>query len=67
MRSRTGKESNVAENPKPKPEQDDPEQSKRFMEIAELLGNEEMATSFEAAISAISTAQKTKPDQSSKD
>ncbi len=67
MKSRTERESNVAENPKAKPELDDPEQSQRFMEMAELLGNEEMAASFEAAISAISTAQKTKPDQSPKD
>lgn len=67
MKSRSERDSNVAENPKAKPDLDDQEQSQRFLEMAELLGTEEMAASFEAAISAISTAQKTKPDQSLKD
>lgn len=45
----------MAENQKPKPEQDDPEQSQRFIAMAKLLDSVDTGDSFKTAFSVIST------------
>ncbi|NKE68835.1 hypothetical protein RAMLITH_23720 [Ramlibacter sp. RBP-2] len=44
---------NVAENRKPKPPPDDPEQSKRFEETARELETDETGAGFEEAMKAV--------------
>lgn len=58
----------MAENRKPKPEPDDQEQSRRFVEMAKLLEADRNSDAFEAALSTISSSPQipAAPDRTTK-
>ena len=50
----------MPEKPKPKPKQDDPKQSKRFVETAKAIGADEDPKAFDKAFKKIAPSAKTR-------